>query len=239
MALIDGRVESWDARSASGGSLVGHVLGTILTLAGGASFSGGGLLCDADGEAAAIAPAPAALKETGGAFSFGISLEMLGTPPNYATEIACSYDAAFSNPYLGYSLSKNDSGNWQLNTNNAGGYLALDSAVAPSTGIQNFLLIVTNTRRALYRNGTLIAESTTTISPPNFQSDAIFGLGDIVGGRNANARIFAAHFWDEDKTDDVAAFAADPDGDSWAYGGGGTPMVAEAALIHVPVRAGW
>lgn len=221
MALNDNLVAAWDFSTGSGSTIVDVVNSITLTLSG-ATFDSGGLLCDADGEVASVT-APTALKITGGALSFAWNGNILSAPPaNYASWMGCSYNDAFGNPYWGYAHIKNDSGNHSIDFNNAGTYTAFATTTAPVTGAQNFLLVVANGLRTIYRNGTeLTTGATSAVSAPTYDTTALFGVGDLVGGRNINTRFFQAYVWNADKSADASAFNSDPTGSGWAFAGGG------------------
>lgn len=222
MALTDNLVAAWDFSGGSGSTIADVINAIVLALAGGADFSGGGLTCNASGERASVT-APGTLKITGGALSFGVNVDVLATPDNYAPLIGCGYNAAFSNPYWGYGLIKNDSGFWAIDFNDGGTYTQLASTTAPTTGLQNFLVVVSNSARRIYRNGTLIAEATTTVAAPTYDTDAIFGVGNVPGAGNSQARLMQGYVWAGDRSADASAFNADPDGTDWAFAAGDPP----------------
>lgn len=222
MALTDNLIAAWDFSTGSGTTIADVISGIILTRVG-ATFASGGLLCDADGEHAVVL-APTALKIGGGALSFGFNCDILGAPPpNYASYMGCSYsDNPAENPYWAYVLYKNDSGHLAAAYNNAGTYGEHTTSTAPVTGEQNFLVVIANGRRAVYRNGTLMATAeTATIAAPNYTSTSQFSVGDWVGGRNINTVFKQAYVWAGDRSSDAGAYNSDPIGAGWAFGGGG------------------
>jgi hypothetical protein len=215
MAIQDNLMAAWDFRSGSGGTIADAVDGVVLTLAG-ATFSGGGLLCDANNERAFIT-APAGLRITG-PMSIGVVFDIIGTPTDDAGIFGLNYSEPESAPVAGATLSIN-SGVFRINTNNGTDFRNAIGGTASTADDYNLLGCFRASSIELYSAGLSIADASPgTLTPRIYDSTAaIFaGCAQESVGRNPNVRIKTAYLWDADKTADVAAFAADPEGDTWA-----------------------
>lgn len=214
MAIEDNLVAAWDFASSD---LVDAVGGVTLALDG-ATFSGGGLLADANDERAAVL-APAGLKIGSWPLTIAVYFDLIGTPTDGAGIFGVNYSVPESSPYFGYALDTTTGPVARAWFNSTGNFISLAGATTLSgTGIALMLTFDAN-RREIWLNGVSDANDTTPwVTAPSYTASSEVFAGAYMDGlaRNPNVRVRQAYIWNADKTADVAAFAADPDGSTWA-----------------------
>jgi hypothetical protein len=232
MAIGDDLVAAWDFASGSGGTIADAIGGVTLTLDG-ATFSGGGLLCDANDERAAVT-APAGLKFGAWPITIGVYFDLIGTPTNGAGIFGTNYAVPESSPFFGYAVDTAAGPVARAWFNSIGNFVSLSGATTLSgTGI-SLLITFTANRREIWLNGVSDANDTVPwTTPPSYDSTAEVFAGAYMDGlsRNPNIRLRQAYIWDADKTADVAAFAADPDGSSWAFTAPGPTITVQPTAV--------
>lgn len=232
MALTDGLAAAWNFAA----SELEDVVGGVTLALDGASFSGGGLLCNSASHRAAVT-APGGLRFTTGVISIGVHLDILtdeATGDFNPGVFGVNYAAAGGGGVHGYGVDK------------AAGIIAktnfgsLQVPIADNVGLydpaddQNLLIIVSNARRAAYLNGTLLGEVVSDLDwPLGYGTDPEVYVGAQFAGNGLvpGVRVRAAYIWDEDKSAEAADFDDDPGGTTWAFASGGPTEQAVAGTI--------
>lgn len=212
----DDLVAAWDFTKDSD-QLVDFVDSITLALNGGAALSGGGVLCDADGEKANVVT-PVSLR-LALPLTIACDFDLLGATGTYATFFGAAYDIPFGAPYLGYAVSAypDSSPSFKVEGNSSGVYDQYQTGIVLGTGRRRFMAVFTSTGRKLYIDGTLVADNTTTAyTNPTYDTESEFGIGDLIGNGNSNSQYYRLFVWSSDKSSDAAAWAADTD-DDWLY----------------------
>lgn len=196
-SINTGRAYACKFADGASGTLVDEVASVTLALAGGATLSGTGVLCNANLERATVTT-PAALKLT-----LPITIGFHGTAQGAPAAPSEYFGVYYSNniatsPFAGYlSGVGGGAGPYKLWGNTAGTFSFLNSGTnAVSSGNICVIGQFTTSGYSIWVNGTLVGSDTTSRNNPTYAASSLLFLGDgWAANRNTNMLYREASIW--------------------------------------------